>query len=247
MGKSKILFLDIETIPNKVYTWGLWNQNVSILNIIEPGRIICWSAKWEDGQDIVFASEWNDGRKKMLKKLHKLLDEADFVVHFNGYTFDIPWINAEFVVVKLLPPSPYKQIDLLKTITKAFRFPSNKLDYVCPALGIGAKVKTPGFQLWLDCMAKKPEAFATMEKYNRYDVVLTEKLYKRIQPWIAYHPHRALTEFACPACGGHHLQRRGSYLAKTRTYQRYVCKDCGSWSRATKSDKGKAQIVSVKP
>ena len=41
-----ILLIDIETAPNKVYTWGLWNQNVSLNQIDEVGYTLCWAATW---------------------------------------------------------------------------------------------------------------------------------------------------------------------------------------------------------
>ena len=43
---AKILLLDIETAPNKVYTWGLWNQNIGLSQIIQEGYLLCWGAKW---------------------------------------------------------------------------------------------------------------------------------------------------------------------------------------------------------
>jgi hypothetical protein len=34
----KILLLDIETAPHRVYSWGLWKQDIHIDRIIEPGE-----------------------------------------------------------------------------------------------------------------------------------------------------------------------------------------------------------------
>ena len=45
-GQIRILMLDIETTPDKVYTWGIWNINVGINQIIEPGGLLCFAAKW---------------------------------------------------------------------------------------------------------------------------------------------------------------------------------------------------------
>ena len=124
-----------------------------------------------------FDSIFNSHKHDILKGLHKLFDQADVIVHYNGSSFDIPVINKEFIQSNLLPPSPYKQVDLLKTVRSQFRFPSNKLDYVSQTLGLGNKVSHEGFDLWVKCMEKDPSAWKRMEKYNKQDVNLLEKLY----------------------------------------------------------------------
>jgi len=43
----KILMLDIETTPMQVYTWGLWDQNIGINQIIKPTEMLCFGAKWQ--------------------------------------------------------------------------------------------------------------------------------------------------------------------------------------------------------
>ena len=123
----KILLLDIETAPNTAYVWGLFKQNISISQIVDSSAMLCWAAKWLDNEDVMFSSIMG-GRKKMLQRIHKLLDEADAVVHYNGSRFDIPTLNKEFLEAGMSPPSPYAQVDLLKTARQQFRFPSNKLD-----------------------------------------------------------------------------------------------------------------------
>lgn len=242
----KILFLDIETAPNKAYVWGLFDQNINIEWIEAAGYTLCYAAKWY-GEDKVY---WESVKgkshrskaagKRMLKNLQALLDEADVVVTYNGKKFDIPTVNKEFVLSGFLPPAPYKELDLLPIIRSTFRFPSNKLDYVAQALGLGGKVKHRGPQLWLDCMANKQEAWKEMESYNKHDVVLLEKLYKHILPWIKTHPNWGVfTESdrpACVNCGGSDLQRRGVAVTTTAKYPRYQCKKCGTWNRGTKSE-----------
>jgi predicted RNA-binding Zn-ribbon protein involved in translation (DUF1610 family) len=245
---GEVLFIDIETSPNLVYTWGLWNQNVTIEKIKEPGRILCFAAQWEGetDQDFRWAQDkYTPEYTHMLELARDYLDAADIVVHFNGRTFDIPWLMAEIVSCGLKPPSPFKQIDLCQVAQKVFRFPSNKLDYIAPLLLGQGKVKHPGFQLWLDVMDGDREAWKLMEKYNKQDVALLTKLYPKLQAWIPYHPARRPFEMACPACGSDNLVKRGLYMAKTREYQRYVCRDCGKWSRGIKSTDQRGQVVSL--
>lgn len=183
---------------------------------------------------MMFSSIHHTSHKKMLKGLYKLLDEADAVVHWNGSKFDVPVMNKEFLLQGWSPPSSFQQIDLLKTARTKFKFPSNKLDYVAKILKLGSKTKHAGFQLWIDCMSGKQEAWEMMEEYNKNDVILLEKVYYKLLPWIKGHPNVGLYMDACvcPHCGSEHLNKRGFYYTQTVKYQRYQCKHCGTWSRA---------------
>ena len=197
---------------------------------------MCYAAKWLREDVIYFDSVHDNTPKKMLKGIYKLLEEADAVIHYNGTKFDIPTLNKEFLLHNMTPPSPYKQIDLLRTARNKFRFPSNKLDYIAQALGLGKKIKHRGHELWIECMAGNDDAWNEMEEYNIQDVLLLEKLYDRLKPWIPNHPNRGLYgehNHCCPTCGGNSLGRRGYAYTNGCKYQRYICKHCGTWSRGT--------------
>jgi hypothetical protein len=203
---------------------------------------LCWAAKWLGDEDILFSSVQTGKPLQMLGKIHKLLDQADAVIHFNGKKFDIPTLNREFLLNGMLPPSPYKQIDLLQTARSQFKFPSNKLAYLLEALKIGEKVKTGGFDLWLGCMRGNRASWQTMMEYNIGDVVEMEKLYMKLRPWIKGHPNPAMysaDKECCPTCGGDKMQKRGFEVGRTYRYQRLKCMECGSWSRKVMSEGGK--------
>jgi DNA polymerase elongation subunit (family B) len=228
----KILLLDIETAPNLVHSWGLWEQNIGINQIIKAGYTLCYAAKWYESNEVCFDSINQSSPKKMLKGLHALLEEADAVVHYNGDKFDIPTINKDFVSFGLLPPSPAKQMDLLKTVKLKFRFPSNKLDYVAQALGLGKKVKHEGHELWIKCMEGDADAWKRMETYNIQDVLLLEQLYTKIKPWIKHHVNYSLHSagnLVCPRCGSTKHQKRGFTNTLASRFQRYQCSNCGGW------------------
>lgn len=241
----KTLVIDIETAPNVAHVWKLWKTDVALNQLVVPGYVLCFAAKWTDEPTFYFARVKHDpatgaptpeSRRAMLDLAHKLLTKADVVVHYNGIAFDIPRLNAEFMEFGFLPPAPFEQVDLLLAIRKRATFASHKLAYVAERLGIGSKVKHEGHMLWRACMAGDPAAWARMQKYNEGDVRLTERLYKRVLPWIPSHPNAGLyvdsEKPCCPTCGSERLQKRG--LARTRIslYTRYQCVKCGSWSRA---------------
>jgi hypothetical protein len=231
----KILLLDIETAPNLVHVWGLWQQNVGLNQILDSGYVLCWAAKWYGDDDVMFDSVYRSKPKAMLLRIHKLLEEADAVIHYNGTKFDIPTLNKEFLLYELTPPAPYKQIDLLRTARSQFKFPSNKLDYIAQSLKLGQKVKHRGHELWIQCMAKNNEAWGEMEEYNKQDVVLLEKVYDKLKPWIKGHANHGTYEdgLCCTNCGSISYKRSGYAYTAAHKYQRYVCKDCGTWFRAS--------------
>jgi DNA polymerase elongation subunit (family B) len=162
----KILLLDIESSPNTAHVWGLWQQNVSINQLMESSYVLCYAAKWLGDEKIMFDSVHQSKPKAMLKGIHGLLNDADAVVHYNGTKFDIPTLNKEFLLHSFNPPSPYKQIDLLRVVRSNFRFPSNKLDYVAQRLNLGKKHEHEGHELWVKCMNGDKDAWKRMEKYN---------------------------------------------------------------------------------
>jgi DNA polymerase elongation subunit (family B) len=230
----KILFLDIETSPNLAYVWGLFKQNISINQIEESTEMLCFGARWYGEKRVTFKSVHHDGKEAMLKEVHRLLDEADVLVGWNSKAFDSKHLKRELLQAGMLPPSPYKEMDLMLAVKSQFKFPSNKLDYVAQTLGVGAKVQHSGFELWRKCMAGDNKAWTEMKKYQIQDVNLLIDLYEILKPWIPGHPNRALhdgLEEGCLVCASKHLQRRGVARSTSGTYQRFQCQDCGKWQR----------------
>jgi hypothetical protein len=239
--KPKILFLDIETFPNVAYVWGKYDQNV--IRFKREGCLASFAAKWE-GEEVFAralpdyrgykAGSYND--KKLTQDLWKLLDEADIVIAHNGDQFDIRVINARFIQHGLKPPSPFKTVDTKKAVKRVARFNSNSLDDLGSHLGMGKKIKTD-FDLWEGCINGDKESWAKMVSYNKQDVLLLEKLYLRIRPWVSNHPNfTAVSGALCPKCNSSDVQYRGYAITSTRRYRRFQCKNCGGWGRSTKSE-----------
>lgn len=249
MPKPKILFLDIETFPNISYIWGKYEQNS--IRFIKETCVATFAAKWLDSK--VFAKALPDyagykpdsyDDKALVKAIWKLLDEADIVVAHNGKQFDIKVCQARFIYHKLPPPSPFKVVDTKDAVKKVARFNSNKLDDLGQLLGIGKKIKTD-FDLWEGCIKGNAKAWRQMVTYNKQDVLLLEKLYLTVLPWMSNHPNFN-SGMECPKCGSNHLQSRGTSRTSTRTYQRFQCQKCGGWSRSVKSDKSaSAKVVNA--
>lgn len=223
------------------HTWGLWQQNVGLNQIIESTSVMCFGARWYGQEKVIFRSTHHHGKPKMLEDLHALMDEADVVCGWNSATFDHKHIRREFLEAGMTPPSPTKDMDLMRVVKSQFRFPSNKLDYVAQKLNVGAKVKHSGFELWIKCMAGDSKAWKEMKEYQIQDVNLLIDLYEKLRPWIKNHPSvplHNLAEDGCVVCGSLKLQKRGYEKTSTAIYQRLQCTDCGKWMRTAKSEAG---------
>lgn len=231
----KILLIDIETRPNLGYVWSLWQQNVGINQIAEVGEVICYGAKWVGEKKVYFQSVHHDTKEAMLQGIYDLIDEADFVVGWNSKSFDMKHLKREWLLAGLNPPSPHKDLDLMLAVRREFKFASNKLDFVSQQLGVGAKVKHEGFQLWLDCMAGDEAAWRKMKRYQIQDVLLLEPLYERLKGWIPNHPNVGAYDGGdgCPTCGSDRIEKRGYAYTGVARYRQYHClnESCGKWFR----------------
>jgi DNA polymerase elongation subunit (family B) len=241
--RPKILLLDIETAPTLAYIWDLYTRYVPHSQVAEPGYTISWAAKWLGRNPMMFKSVYHDGEKAMVKGVHKLLDEADIVIHYNGTKFDIPKLNQEFLELGMEPPAPVQEVDVYKTCKARFKLLSNSMSYVAKVLGIDGKVEHKGMDLWTECMAGDAKAWAHMKRYNIQDVRMLEQIYERVKPWIHTHPNLGLYDLAevpiCPNCGSHEVYVHPQmHHTKTMVYHRFKCRECGTWSRARLNSTG---------
>lgn len=239
---AKILIVDIETSPIRAYTWGLWQQNIYLDQIISNWFMLTWSAKWL-GQEEIMSAKLTPGEvileddRRIVVRLWKLLDECDILVAHNGNSFDIPKMNSRFLVHGLNPPSPYKQVDTKVIAKNQFGFSSNKLQALAEIFGYEGKFDTD-FDLWAGCMQGDPESLAYMEEYNKQDVLVLENVYLKLRKYAKGHPNLDLyvdqEEATCPHCGSKHLHLMEDKYFYTQAvrYNTFRCEDCGAVSRS---------------
>jgi hypothetical protein len=232
MTDAKLLFWDLEMSPLRVSTWSLWPNSIPINMIEETQRIICWGARWYDKKTVTVRDE-RMGQLEMLTELRDTLSEADMVISWNGQSFDTRHANWAFIKAGLTPPSPYKEIDLMRVAKRRFKAASNKLDHVAQELGVGKKVDTGGFELWRGVLSGDEAAWRKMRRYQRGDVNLLVDLFEVMKPWVKFsHPVNE-GEDVCRACGSAHLQRRGYAPTLQGKYPRFQCQSCGHWQQGT--------------
>lgn len=238
----KILITDIETRPALAYVWRMFDETVSLDQLLEPSSIISVGAKWygKPGGVCYRDVRYKDRREvnpkdrvAMLRMLHGLWSQADAIVTFNGDKFDLPKLTGEFAQHGLPPPPPVASIDVRKT-TSSMGFTSGKLAHVGPLLGCGDKLDTNGFKLWREYLDGDPVARREMKMYNLRDVELLEKVYTKVRPFIKTHPYIGEKAEQCPHCGSSNVQQRGRRRTRSFWITRLQCQDCGAWSSGTR-------------
>lgn len=254
---NKILVLDCETSPLITYSWGMYQELTNTEMIKEDWYILCWAAKFV-GTNKIYSNKLPDYKgyktnpkndKAMLLDLWNLMDEANIIVGQNIRKFDLRKINARFIFHKIPPPSPYRIVDTLEVAKFNFGFTSKKLGEIGKFLKVGQKESTGGFELWKKCLAGDKDAWNKMESYCQQDVVLNEKVYLKMLPYIMNHPNLNLYanegEQVCPKCGSKNIERRGFTYTGQGKYQRCFCKGCFGWSRFKENllSKGQIQVV----
>jgi len=226
--KPKVLFFDIETAPNLAYVWGKYEQDVIafksewyLLSVaykwLGDNEVHCLTIKGKKGDD-----------KKLAKKLRDLFDKADVIIAHNGDAFDIKKARARFVFHGLKPPSQFATVDTYKVAKRYFNFNSNKLNDLGLYLNLGEKVKHTGFDLWLGCMRDDKASWKLLERYNKQDVLLLEKVYNTLLPWMERHPNMALLtdRKGCSKCGSTQVHKDGVRANSSTLQQQWRCKSC---------------------
>lgn len=169
--------------------------------------------------------------EKLVKDLWTLFDSHDVLIGQNIDRFDVRKANSRFLYWGLKPPSPYKTVDTLKISRRIFKQDSNKLGDLSKFLGHGDKLPTTGWDTWQGAIDGNRQAWGTLKRYNKHDVVITERVWERLAPWLPR--HLSLTSTGCPVCQSAKVQQRGYNVSKTRKTPRLQCSDCGHWFSET--------------
>lgn len=247
--EAKILILDIENAPNLVWSWTEWSgRSWRALGVVKPWYILCVGYKWlgEDAHVTSlpdFKASYKRSRRderQMLALVWHLLDESDIVIGWNSTSFDVKKLNAKFLKYGFDPPSPFRQIDVMREKKKLALSNSNKLDDTSEEWGTGRKLKHEGFALWEKCMKGDADAWAIMTEYCQIDVEICERNYLKLRPWMATHPNLNVYSgqlMACPVCQRADTMEARDWVAvgNTRERRRYLCVKskggCGKWSK----------------
>lgn len=264
-----VLLYDIETTPQLAWQWGSGKYDSRTLKVAKPRYMLSVVYKWlgqPEGenqfvsifQDPAFKPDpyWAKYRPQVdrypVGALWHLFSQADVTIAHNGDKFDTKRTNARFKHHRLPPPSPPRTIDTLKEYRRYFAFPSNRLNDLGQELGVGHKEPHMGLDTWFGCMEGDPDMWDVMERYNRQDVELLERVFMEIAPWIgspgksipgvnaasynagAWDPEQPGRPGFCPKIGctdplAGFMARGFDHRSSGLIYQKWQCNGCGGY------------------
>lgn len=237
--KPKILIYDLETLPNKGYFFGIFQQNINPNFITEERSIVTIAYKWMgDKKAKSISIESHPGLtpyddSELVKAFIEIYNQADYTVAHYGDKFDTKFLNTRALLNGLDAPAPVAQIDTYKLVKKQFNLNSNRLDYIGKKLGLGGKMPMD-WSYWVACAEGDIAAVRKMAAYNRQDVDLLEAVFKKLLPNVTTKINKQLfgaSLCSCKHCGSSDVQFRGYYHLATRTMKRFMCKSCGAWGK----------------
>ena len=224
----KVLLFDIETSYMITRTFSLYPESISHTDIIQDWYMISAAWKWY-GEKTVHSkgiSKVGDD-KALVKELAAAIEEADLIVYHNGDKFDWKKLNTRILQHRLKPLAKPKSLDTLKQVRKHFAISSNRLDYVATFLGIPGKIGNIG-HIWKEISVGDLSSMPKMLKYNIQDVKCLEDIYTKLRGYIDT-PVEKLE--GCVECGFTNLQKGGTIVTRSKTWQRLRCLNCGKWNK----------------
>lgn len=251
MSGPRIILFDIETLPNLPEALKVWPQlssypgqtlKASITSIIcagwkvlgEPG-VSCINA-WDFPQ---WSSDVNDD-SEVVRAIYEVLKDADCVVTHNGRRFDWKFVQTRLIYHGLAPLPKIHHVDTCAESKRNLMVFNNRLNTVARFLTEKEKMEHEGWELWVKVHGRVLEAMETMSRYCQQDVLVLEEVFQKLRPVITslpnYNLFSPLKEKSCPNCGSSRLKSEGKRHTSTRSYRRYCCQDCKSWSRTDLKD-----------
>lgn len=234
--KARVCFFDIES------------TNL----VADFGTLLCTSWKWA-GENAVHTAAitdyktfkktpWDD--KRLVRDVSAALSQADVWVTWYGQRFDVPFLNARLLSHGLPPMPPIPHVDAWRISRYQLKLSSNRLKNVSEFFELGER-KTPlSGPIWVKARAGHGPSIKYVIEHCEADVRVLEEAYDQIKCLCPKHPNVNLTDKTmegCPKCGGK-VQRRGTQIAQSRSYQRYQCQKCGGWCRARVADKREVHV-----
>ena len=174
-GQEKRLgYLDIETTSLKA--------NVGIM--------LSWAIKKRDVNEVTSAlitkEEIFDGDydKRIVEMLCEELNNYDTLLTYYGTRFDIPFIRTRAIDSGIRFPF-YREVshkDLFYQVRSKLRLHSNSLKNATEFLGIRGKTKLDP-RIWRDATYGESDALQTVHAHNIADVMILERLHKKIEDY----------------------------------------------------------------
>jgi len=145
-----------------------------------------------DGEDTYYCSrvtkdELRNGTldKRLVKDCIKDMMKFDVIITYYGTRFDIPYLRSRALYYNydIFPMYGYiKHIDVYSMVKNKLKMHNGRLESACRFLGIEGKTHLDS-RYWVRAMTGDEQALEYILEHNKKDVEITEKLYKRLEPY----------------------------------------------------------------
>lgn len=234
----KILYLDTESAPNIVATWGVNDQTIRYSDVKFEWFFISGQWAWDDSKKVNTVSLLDDKKRftkdfrddyHVVKTIAEILEEADIVVGHNINGHDIKKLQAKFIEHKIKPINMPQVVDTY-TWSKRHGFTSRSLKNLCKKLKLTNKLEhEPG--LFLEAAFGSEDAIKKIVKYGIGDIPTARELYYRLRPYADRHPnmntYRGDGILCCTHCGCTEYKTAGYRRSNISVRRRYECLSCG--------------------
>jgi DNA polymerase elongation subunit (family B) len=251
-AEPRIIIWDLETCPNLTEALEVWTQLSNYPGQTLKGQvqsILCFGWKVFGSAESEVKCAWDfpswadnvNDDLALVSYAREVLSSADAIITQNGRRFDYPVLQTRLLKHDLEPLDPrIPHIDTKTASRGNLSFISNSLNNMGRFLLDEMKMDHEGWGLWVRTMRRDPEAAEIMKEYCRQDVLLLEKLYRKLRPFLKQIPNHnlfsPLRENSCPSCGSTRLKSNGKRFTSARAYRRYICLDCRTWCRTDLKD-----------
>jgi DNA polymerase elongation subunit (family B) len=216
----KILFLDIETLPDLIQARNHWPSLSNYPGTTFKGSlssILCFGYKWKHEDEAKILNAWDypewhrdwrqaatleeavsivNSDREMCQQIAEIIKEADAIVTHNGRKFDYKVLQTRMLLHKLpILPTNITHIDTKTIASSTFSFVNNRLATISRLLGGEEKDDSGGWDSWIEAWNKNPEILKMISDYCKQDVIATEAIYNLLHPAaknVALIAHRLL-------------------------------------------------------
>lgn len=255
MKKPRILFFDLETLPDPVEMYrrlpslGAWEGRTFKT---ELHTVINFGYKFEGDKKARIVNGWDfKGWKKdrfndyeLVKAAAEIIETADQVVTHNGKQFDWKALQTRLGKHGLPALSKIPHVDTKVVAKSKLSLYSNSLADVAKFFKCDNKMSFSNkWDLWVRIAygQETQKDLKLMADYCKMDVEVLQQVYHKLNPHHSggVNMNWYYEDTVCPSCSSQKFVSKGVRMSKSGEKQRFLCNDCGTSFTVDKKQKSK--------